>query len=227
MQSVNFCFLIGLLSLWAARPTLAQQESPTANPSPNAPTPTQTFEVVIHSPKPGQALQGVVLITGNTAIPGFIGAEIAFAYTNDPTHTWFHLLSMDQPVSEGVLAQWDTNVITDGNYDLRLTVFLENNQQVIYSIPGLRIRNYTPIETSTPTPATPTATPLPGPRATSLATIVTTPTMVISPTPLPTNPLELTSRDMRLSLGKGALTVVGLFALIGIYQTLKKIRERD
>jgi hypothetical protein len=232
MRYIDYLPLIVLFTLLAATPALAQQGSPTLSPPSTAPesgTPTASAakDVAIHFPQPGQALQGVVLITGNTAIPAFLGAELAFAYAHDPTQTWFILQSMEQPVSEGVLAQWDTSAITDGNYDLRLTVFLENDQKVEVSVAGLRIRNYTPIETNTPTPLTPTPSLAPGlitPRATE------TPTPILptsSPTPLPTNAAVLTPQDVSLSLGKGALTVAGLFALLGIYQTLKKMRERE
>jgi len=94
-------------------------------------------------------------------------------------------------------------------------------------VEGLRVRNYSPIETSTPTPVTPTATPLPG----ELSIPTPTPTPTISPpAPTPTdlarNPAQVSVPDIALSLGKGALAILGLFALMGIYQAVKNIREK-
>ena len=182
----------------------------------------------IRSPEPGQALQGSVNILGNTAVPGFISAELAFAYAssaNNPAKTWFLIIEMDQPVSDGTLAQWDTNTITDGNYDLRLRVKRQDGSQDEAIVSGVRVRNYTPVETDTPTPVTPTATTVPGntPVPSSTPTSPAKPT----PTPLPTNPAEITSADVSASLGKGALAILGLFALMGIYALVKGIGNRE
>jgi hypothetical protein len=40
---------------------------------------------------------------------------------------------------------------------------------------------------------------------------------------LPTNPAEITSSQMILTLGKGALYSVGIFALLGAYLGLRNI----
>ena len=187
----------------------AQQEQTT-------PTPPQ---LSLTSPLPGQALRGSVPILGNTAVQGFRSAELVFGYRNDSTGTWFLIQEISEPVVEAQLAQWDTSIISDGEYTLRLLVILEDGSQVTVDVPDLRVRNYTPVETDTPAP---TATPAPG--DTPVPTDTPTPSDTPIPptvTPLPTNPAQMNPEDIRLSLGKGALVAVGLFALLGLYQAIR------
>ncbi len=128
----------------------------------------------ITSPGGGEAVRGLVTIEGFAAHPRFEHYELAFAYPEDPTDTWFAIGEPSrQPVEAGPLGLWDTSGITDGNYHLRLRVFLDNGTALEHIVDGLRIRNYTQIETptaaavvapqGTPTAAPPTATPRPTP----------------------------------------------------------------
>ncbi len=192
----------------------AQQDEPTAEPP----------VVAVHSPFPGQALQGNVSITGNTLVDGFQFAELTFAYSQNPTNTWFLIHESWEPISDGELTQWDTSMLTDGDYTLRLIVTLEDGNQIIITIPDLRIRNYTPIETDTPVP---TATSAPG--DTPVPTVTPTPTVTPIPptvTPLPPNPAQLSAQDILLSFGKGVLLTLGLFSLLGLYQVVRYVTRR-
>jgi hypothetical protein len=165
-------------------------------------------------------LQGSVSIVGSVDLPGFQSYTLAFAYTADQGGTWFLLAEGDALPTGGDLALWDTTTITDGNYDLRLAVRLEDGTVLATTVSGLRVRNYTPIEASTPTPppafggASPT--PLHSPTAQH------SPTLAPSLTPLPTNPARLSEQDLALSMGKGAILVLGTFAALGAYFALKK-----
>lgn len=209
-----------LLILWQAAP-LAQQDTPTATPTSEPPT------VIITSPGDGQALKGMVGITGSTDIQGFASASLSFSYSEHPTQTWFLIQSGIQPVTDTALAEWDTTTITDGMYDLQLVVNRQSGEPLVYTVRNLRVRNYTPVETSTPTPVTPTSTPLPG--DTPVPSVTPTPTDTPVPptaTDLPPNPAQISRQDLRLSLGKGAIFTVGLFALLGIYFSVKNIRKR-
>jgi hypothetical protein len=193
-------------------------------------TPSATFVpgAAIHSPLPGQALQGLVPINGNTVENGFKSAELEFSYTYDPTHTWFLINETDKPVSDGLLAQWDTTTLTDEIYDLRLTILLSDGRRDSVTVSGLRVRNYTPIETDTPTPVTPTSTPVPG--DTPIPTKTPTPTVTPIPptfTPLPPNPAQLSTQDITTSLGKGALVMLGMFAMMGIYYVISLARKKS
>jgi hypothetical protein len=113
-----------------------------------------------------------------------------------------------------VLGEWDTSQVTDGEYHLRLTVFLDNGNQIDVLVPGLRVRNYTPIETPTPAavPVLPTrtllpASPFPFPAAA---------------TPLPPDPAVLTSERLRVVLGYGALGMLTVFLLLAVYLSARR-----
>ncbi len=178
---ILFCILIAL----PASVGSAQQFLPTPTGTPTiTPTPVQ---VSLISPIDGQAVQGKVIIQGNTAIEGFKFAELSFAYSGTPPLTWFLIHTSEQPVTNGILAEWDTSTITDGLYDLQLKVLLENGDVITTNVKKLRVRNYTPIETDTPTPITPTATQVPGDTPVPSATATPTETPV---PPTPTAPIE-------------------------------------
>lgn len=177
--------------------------------------------VLISAPVPGQVLQGAVTIRGSTQITDFVSAELSFSYSLKPSPTWFLIESFDQPSPEGNLATWDTSAISDGIYDLRLTVNLKDGTQKEFLVTGLRVRNYTPVETSTPTPTQikPAATLEP----TRTATITPIP---LTATPLPTNPAGLSDPELGLSVLQGTAIALGLFLLAGIYLGLKAIFRR-
>jgi hypothetical protein len=181
---------------------------------------------VITGPTAGQALQGVVTITGTSAVPGFASAEISFAYVDDPTGTWFFIDQTTTPVADGTLATWDTSTLTDGDYTLRLSVTLQNGTTQNYDVPGLRVRNYTPVETATPTLALPTDTPPPG--ATAAPTITLTPTISPIPptiTPLPPNPVVVTPTDITFNIIRGVLIAVAVFAVVGLVFAIARLRR--
>ncbi len=224
MRRLTFLLLTAILLLSPGSSVLAQGETP----SPPAETPGEAVgELAIQSPLAGQALQGTVSISGTTAIAGFQSAEIDFAYADNPLNTWFLIAQSQTPIENGELAQWDTTTITDGVYSLRLTVTLSDGSQQSVTISGLRVRNYTPIETNTPIPISPTNTPVPG--DTAVPTITPTPTITPIPpsaTPLPPNPAQLSTSDILNSAGKGALAILGFFVLIGFYRSIRSIGRR-
>lgn len=208
----------------ASEPARAQQKTPGTEPSqtPQA-SPAPAPGVHLQSPQGGEALQGSVPILGNTDVEGFQSASLFFGYQDDPTQTWFLIAQSDQPVKDGTLAQWDTTTITDGNYDLRLRITRNDGSQEVAIVEGLRVRNYSAIETSTPPPVTPTATELPG------ETVVPTKSVTPVPptgTPFPPNPAQITTLDVAGSMGKGALAILGLFALLGVYQGIRSLGKK-
>jgi hypothetical protein len=169
---------------------------------------------VVISPRQGQVLQGVVTIKGSSDVSGFVSVEVAFAYAGDTTGTWFQIAKSNQPVSLDTLATWDTTTITDGDYILRIRVYLKSGSSIDVPVPNLRVRNYTPVETPTPEPTAilPTATMLP--------TLTVTPFPL--PTPLPTNPAILTPVDVSKSIGYGGIGAVLLLIVIAVYLGLRR-----
>lgn len=177
-------------------------------------------EPILDQPLPGQALQGVVSIHGSTAVDGFASAQIEFRFENDPAQTWF-LIQEDIPaVENGVLAGWDTTTITDGTYRIRLKVLKNDGSVVTVEIAGLRVRNYSAVETNTP------ASPA-GATLAASATPTDTPVIVHNtPTPQPPNPVSVTGSDLRASAGRGLAAAAGLFLLFGIYLGVRRLGRR-
>lgn len=210
---IVFGILISLLPGWLAR---AQAQ--------------EAAKVEVTSPAAGEAVRGQVAIYGNTAVAGFISWELNFAYSTDTTGSWFLIAEGDQPVTAGLLAEWDTTTITDGDYQVRLTVFLEGDRRTHFLVPDIRVRNYTTIETLTPIStltATPyTLTPQPSPTPSPSQPSSQTP-VPETPTPLPTNPIAISTAEINTSWQKGALGSLAAFLLIGLYLSLKTIFGRS
>ena len=196
-----YSFFLGLIFLnW-----LGQVITPTPEP------------LSINSPLPGSALQGQVVIQGNTDIPGFQISELWFSYPDGSGE--FLIGQQRQPIRSGDLGIWDTTVINDGNYDLNLRVYLTDGTILQVSAGGLRVRNSSPIETNTPevddSPA------LVSPTALS-PTITARPTA----TRLPQNPAAIQQADLGAGILAGAVGVIGGFVLLGLYLGLRRLMRR-
>jgi hypothetical protein len=180
-------------------------------------------EAEITSPTAGDAIRGIVPVRGTNEVDGFQSWELTFSYTRDTTGTWFFISEGDETITDGTLSEWDTTTLTDGSYNLRLTVFLEGGRRTHFITPDLRVRNYTPIETSTPIP-TLTSTPFTvTPKPSLTPTITQSPTETLTLTPLPTNPIEITNGNVSNSLMRGAAGALAAFLIIGLYTTLRKV----
>jgi hypothetical protein len=190
------------------------------------PHPVQAQEgaqLTILSPSEGQILQGLVEVSGSVTVLGFANYELSFAYQGDPTQTWFVLSSSSLPVFEGALGSWDTTTLTDGDYTLRLRVFLLDGSIQETKASGLRVRNYTAVPTST---FTPTATPVvrfavPTAQLIAPAPATVTPSLP-TPTPLPPNPVSLAGASISSALGKGSLLALLLFLGFGLLLRLRR-----
>ncbi len=180
-------------------------------------------ELEITSPVPGEAVQGLTPIYGSISAGGVRTWELSFRYRGEEIQTWFLIAEKTGVIKDNVLAEWDTSLITDGVYDLRLLAHLENGQSASVIIEGIRIRNYTPIESDTPPPtftSVPTKTIMP-PTFTPSPTATETP---VPPTltPLPTNPVEISRQNFHNSLFYGAILAAVSFLLIGLYLSIRK-----
>lgn len=180
------------------------------------PVKAQETMLVITSPQPSQYLQGAVEITGTNSLPDYESSTLAFAYAQDQS-TWFLIFDEIPEVEDGLLGTWDTTVLTDGDYTLRLRVMRRDGTQEEIFVEDLRIRNYTPLPTETPLPPTPT---LWIPMETPVPATVTPP--YPAPTPLPPNPLTVSTGDVYENLGKGALLALGLFLAVGLYLRIRR-----
>ena len=183
----------------------------------------QAVQVTITSPLEGSVLQGVVPINGTSAVEGFRQAEIAFAYQTDPTNTWFTVRQAAEPVKDALLAKWDTTTISDGDYRLRLQVTLQDGQVLENVVTGLRVRNYTQVETNATQPGAGLMQPSETPTPSSLAGFDQG---VASPTELPTNPAQITVQQLKSGAGWGILWVFGAMLVAGIYLGARTLLRR-
>ncbi len=180
----------------------------------------QADQPEIISPAPGAALQGAVSIIGTTDIHNFLFYEVAFAYDDGEEPGWFELKSSQKMIRGGELAAWDTTTIADGAYMLRLRVYLEDGDTKDVVVRGLRVRNYSTVETNTPQPAvTSEATSAPG--ATSIA-----PQRTLVPSVVSSNPAQITPGQVTRFLAGGALLAVVGFACMGLFWAMRYSQKR-
>lgn len=176
--------------------------------------------LAILAPTVGEVLQGVVDVHLAVGELDITSAELQFGYTNDTTGTWFLIWEGVGALPDGLLTAWNTTTLTDGNYTLRLVANLADGGQMITEVPDLRLRNYSPVETSTPSPTlTPGLQDTPTPTPTALPSQTPFPG---TPTPLPPNPASLTPSDLAQGLLYGGLGVLGFFLVIGLYSFLRR-----
>jgi hypothetical protein len=179
--------------------------------------------LAITSPAPEEVLRGEVTITGSTDIPNFIFAQLDFAYAANPTNTWFNIQTFSQPIADSTLAVWNTTSISDGDYVLRLRVTLEDGTFQDVMVPVV-VMNDVPLSTPTAIPPTSTAEIAVQVPTPFLLAASPTPTDLPRPTPtmFPPNPASLGQNEIYGSLGRGALVMIGLFALAGLIVRLRR-----
>jgi hypothetical protein len=129
---------------------------------------------IISSPADGQQLFGLVNILGSAEHPtAFARYTLEYDDLSDPTVTWLLVQpAVQQQVHQSVLGTWNTNVVPDGVYRLRLRVFLDDGQAIEYIVSNLRVINRAP----TPVPTIPMAEAAPAFQA-------------VPPGPSPTSPI--------------------------------------
>lgn len=180
----------------------------------------------ITSPVSGEVLRGEVNIIGTTNVPDFLSAQLDFSYASSAAGTWFPLQTLSQSVFDSPLYTWDTTAITDGDYILRLRVFIADGSVQEVTVP-ITLQNDS-------LPTTPTLEPTLGVSTPESVTVLIptpfllaaspTPTAPPRPTPtsLPTNPVSLNRDAILSSLGRGALVIVGMFVLAGLIIRIRR-----
>ncbi len=183
--------------------------------------PGGVITAAIDSPSPGQAVRGAVVIRGSNAVEGFRSYELDFTYSADPTQSWYMIQENTEPIQDGIMAVWDTNNLTDGDYNLRLLIYKTDGTWSAVTVAGIQVQNHAPLENSVipPTvmhvtlgPATPNSTSAPPGNLQAEATPLPS-----TPTPLPVNPAEISAPQVMETFGKGAALSIGVFVLLGAY----------
>lgn len=170
---------------------------------------------IISSPAPDEVLQGQVVVTGTADGQNFGSAEVAFAYAADSTDTWFVIQRLSKPIENAVLANWDTALISDGDYVLRLRVKTADGTLQEARVP-VHVANYTAFApaSATPTPTRSAVVLVPpplvlSPSETPIANLAATPTL------LPSNPAAITGPTLYGGLWRGAAVVLAGFLVLG------------
>ncbi|MCB2180000.1 hypothetical protein KQH54_02640 [bacterium] len=169
---------------------------------------SQTNGAEITFPGNGNAVQGLVQIIGSANISGFQSYRLEFASSTATAPAWFLITQQSTPVNNDILGEWDTSILTDGDYTLKLTVNNGTDQPVTFLIEDIRIRNYSPIETDTPAPtsqeliATPSTAPTDTPTPTT--------TQLAAPTEASPNSISISGDNI-----KRAILVGGILGLFG------------
>lgn len=156
------------------------------------------------SPAEGQVIQGSFEVIGTVPEEDFASAELAYAYDKDDETNWFVIASISQPATISLLARWDTTTISDGDYKLRLTVNHTDGSSSDYVVGGLKVRNYTPFQSTTTVQIT-AKIPQPGITATELPD---------SATPYPENQAALSVIAVERDMVSGVL--IGFVCLVGL-----------
>ncbi len=175
--------------------------------------------VEITQPAPGDAVSGLVTIYGSADHPAFTAYDLAFAYAENPTNTWFPIGEPSQlAVVGGRLGLWDTSEIVDGDYLLRLRVWLQDGTSLEDVVAGVRVRNQSPAEIPTPIPA-----------ATLAPALTSTPTPSLPPPPsAPTSSSHRSRAADALATGVlAALVGLGLLALYTLTRSALRPRWAD
>ncbi|MCZ2126556.1 MAG: hypothetical protein LC099_02150 [Anaerolineales bacterium] len=184
----------------------------------------QEATVAILSPQAGETLRGQIQIQGKMDVINFERAELSFAFDStaaDEDAGWFAIQTFSQPTADSALALWDTTALTDGDYALRLRVFLADGSRQDSVIRNLQIRN-----DEQPTPA-PTQTPF------NFESFIETPTAFVeqapvptpiypTSTPLPPNPAALTSSSIVKIFWQSAAGAALLFLFFSLVLRLRK-----
>jgi hypothetical protein len=191
----------------------------------------------ITSPRDRASVRGQVPIEGSAVHGQFQKYELHYAPEPNPSDEWKPVGAspFSVPVIQGRLALWDTTVIPDGLYSLRLRVVRLDGNYDEYYVRGIQVSNTFPTDTPTPeqaavtpTPAGPTNTPVPSPTVLIAVPTFVSPTPRPTSTPLPTapptdtpEPGDMPFQSVSDAACWGAGATLAVFAGIGLFFGLK------
>jgi len=164
-------------------------------------------------PYEGATVQGLVGIAGSTNSEGFITSEVFFGYS--PVGEWFSIGRQTEPISNQVIANWDTTVITDGVYRIKVVVNKSDGSQVETVVNNIRVSNYTSTEGDAGVINNDKPIALPDYEVDSKATATT----------FPPNPASVSQADLINSVYKGVVWVAVIFLITGVYLGLRRLNK--
>jgi hypothetical protein len=226
---------------------LFQQRAAQAAPQPQGQAIAQ-----IASPAEGQTLTGLVTISGSTDHPEFARWELAYGPDPNPNDAWQPFASGEQPILNGTLGTWNTGVIADGQYALRLRTIRRDSNYDEAFVRGLIVSNSAPIGTPTSIPPAatfpaeqPTFSPVEAGQPPATVVVEQPPTSVPEARPAQTNQPQANTTTRRSTATSssfdvrqfgtaclnGAMLVLGMFVMLGVIQAgrsgVKHLRRRS
>ncbi|NWG17434.1 MAG: PKD domain-containing protein, partial [Chloroflexi bacterium] len=123
----------------------------------SAPTSTPVpISIVILSPIPGNIVAGNVQVLGAAIHPLFLQYQLEYGPDPNPGNLWYPATGIVQtPVLNGLLGIWNTTVVQDSIYQLRLRVTLRDGSSLSTVVNSIRIQNRVPTPIPSNTPAIP------------------------------------------------------------------------
>lgn len=146
--------------------------------------PTLQYQGEVSSPRPNAVLRGQIVINGTANHPDFWKYEIRVVSglnRNASDDQWLRLVVREQAVVNNQLAVWDTTLVPDGVYTLRLRVVRRDGNWQDFDIQPLSVANVVPPTATDSPPTEPPGTPTPDPSLSP--TPANSPTPLASPTP--------------------------------------------
>lgn len=227
-KMVASCLLLWLLG---ACLVVVIEAAPARSPQKQGP------EAVITSPRDRAVVRDKVSIRGTATHPEFWKYEVAYGPEPNPSDQWILIGAVHETqVVDNVLETWDTTLLPDGTYSLRLRVVRRDGNYQEYFVRQISVANTQPTDTPTPevTP-TPTDTPTPLPPTPTIVIELPilpsptpkplpTPAPVIRPTPTPAPSffnIELPDLGGAFCWGAGAAAFA--FLLIGLLALLRRL----
>jgi hypothetical protein len=188
----------------------------------------------ITSPRDRAAVRGLVPIEGSATHAQFQKYEIHYGPQPNPGDQWTPIggSPFTVPVVQGRLGLWDTSVIPDGVYSLRLRIVRVDGNYDEYYVRGIQVSNTFPTDTPTPR-ATPTEAPPTDTPAPTSTVVIGVPT-VASPTPRPTatelptalpsdtpEPMDLPFQNVSDAACWGTIATGAIFLGLGLFFAFK------
>jgi len=211
---------------------------------PLSPVMGQQVQVQITSPEINQEIRGNVPIIGSASNPDFQYYKVEYGVGPNPSDWALIDRMIETPVINGQLVVWNTTILPDGVYSLRLRAVKQDGNYDEFLLRGVIISNTrptaTPTETPTETPevpseVTPLPTSTPGPDTESESTpppvqVITPagPIMAPSPTPALERPsvgedLPFDTQSWGDSFVFGALAMGAVFVVVGIVFGVRRL----
>jgi hypothetical protein len=141
----------------------------------------QEVLAAITSPTDGEQLRGNVAITGSASHPDFDRYELAYGPDPNPNDAWQVFSGNNQPVVNSALGVWNTNVVADGTYIIRLRVIRHDSNYIEAFVRGVKVSNQQAL--GTPTSILPAPTFEPEATIAPEGTIIVEQPPTASPTP--------------------------------------------